>query len=147
MDPRARGCFIGLTLRHGQAHLSRAIMEGVAFALRQVLDTIEKLEVPVGNMLAAGNGMASPIWRQIVADVLNRPLSLSRDSEQAGRGAAMIAGIGAGIYRDYAELMELIPGGQDVTDPIPSHRKPYDEQYRRFSMLYPLLKPVLHDLN
>lgn len=147
MDPRARGCFIGLTLRHGPAHLSRAIMEGVAFALRQVLDTIEKLEVPVGNMLAAGNGMASPIWRQIVADVLNRPLSLSRDSEQAGRGAAMIAGIGAGIYRDYAELMELIPGGQDMTDPTLSHRKPYDEQYRRFSMLYPLLKPILHDLN
>jgi len=103
--------------------------------------------VPVGNLLAAGNGMESPIWRQIVADMLDRPLSLAREGEQAGRGAAMIAGIGAGIYRDYAELEELIPDRKDVTDPIPAHRRLYDTQYSSFSRLYPLLKPVLHDLN
>ncbi len=147
MDPCARGCFIGLTLRHGSGHIARAIMEGVACALKQVLHTIEKLSVPVGNLLAAGNGMESPIWRQIVADMLNRPLSLAREGEQAGRGAAMIAGIGAGIYRDYAELEELIPDRKDVTDPIPAHRRLYDTQYSSFSRLYPLLKPVLHDLN
>ena len=115
MDPRAQGCFIGLTLRHGSGHIARAIMEGVACALKQVLGTIENLSVPVGNLLAAGNGMESPVWRQIVADVLNRPLSLAREGEQAGRGAAMIAGIGAGMYRDYAELQGLIPDRKDIT--------------------------------
>ena len=145
MDPRARGCFIGLTLRHGAAHLARAIMEGVAFALRQVLDTIEALDVQVGKLLAAGNGLVSPVWRQIVADVLNRPLHLSQESEQTGRGAAMIAGIGAGIYRGYAELIEIIPNEREVTRPLSSNRKLYDEQYRRFCTLYPILKPVLHE--
>ena len=147
MDPRARGCFIGLTLRHGSGHIARAIMEGVACALKQVLHTIENLSVPVGNLLAAGNGMESPIWRQIVTDVLDRPLSLTREGEQAGRGAAMIAGIGAGIYRDYAEIEELIPDRKGITDPIPVHRRLYDTLYNHYSRLYPLLKPVLHDLN
>ena len=147
MDPRARGCFIGLTLRHGPGHVARAIMEGVACALKQVLQTIEDLSVPVGALLAAGNGLESPIWRQIVVDVLNRPLALAREGEQAGRGAAMIAGIGAGIYRDYVDIKRLISTPQDVTEPIPAYRTLYDTQYKRFSGLYPLLKTVLHDLN
>jgi xylulokinase len=145
MDPRARGCFIGLTLRHGAAHLARAIMEGVAFALRQVLDTIEALDVQVGRLLAAGNGLVSPVWRQIVADVLNRPLHLSHDSEQTGRGAAMVAGVGAGIYRDYAELLEIVPSKTEVTKPVSSNVKLYKEQYRRFRKIYPILKPMLHE--
>ena len=147
MDPLARGSFVGLTLRHGQGHVSRAIMEGVAYALRQVLETISELSVPVGNLLAAGNGLESSVWRQIMADVLNRPLSLSREGEQAGRGAAMIAGIGAGIYRDYSELEKIVTGRREVTNPKPAHRELYDTQYGHFCRLYPLLKPVFHDMN
>ena len=147
MDPLARGSFVGLTLRHGQGHVSRAIMEGVAYALRQVLETISELTVPVGNLLAAGNGLESPVWRQIMADVLNRPLSLSREGEQAGRGAAMIAGIGAGIYHDYSELEGIVADRREVTDPTPAHRELYNKQYGRFCRLYPLLKPVFHDVN
>jgi xylulokinase len=144
MDPAARGCFIGLALRHGTGHVARAIMEGVAYALRQVLHTIEGLSVSVGDLLAAGNGMESPVWRQIVADILDRPLALSRESEQAGRGAAMIAGIGAGIYSNYEELEGLISDRSEKTVPIAAHRELYDSLYERFCSLYPMLKPVFH---
>jgi xylulokinase len=144
MDPRARGCFVGLTLGHGRGHMARAIMEGVACALRQVMDTIEGLSIHAGSLLAAGNGMQSPVWRQIVADVLNRPLHLSKEGEQTGRGAAMVAGIGAGIYNDYAELVDIIAEPRERTDPVQAHRTLYDDLYNRFGSLYPLLKPVFH---
>jgi xylulokinase len=144
MDPYVRACFVGLTLRHGRGHMARAIMEGVACALKQVMETIESLSIQVGSLLAAGNGMQSPVWRQIMADVLNRPLNLNREKEQAGRGAAMVAGIGAGFYRDYAELRETVSDLRERTDPVPAHRKLYDSLYARFCVLYPLLRPVLH---
>jgi len=147
MDPKARGSFAGLTMRHGTAHMARAIMEGVAFALRQVMDTIAGLGIPVNELVAAGNGLTSPVWRQIVSDIFDKPLVFSRDGEQTGRGAALIAGIGAGVYSGYGELEAVLPSDTEVTEPIQSHREQYEDQYRRFCRLYPLLKQLMHELN
>jgi xylulokinase len=147
MDPGARGAFVGCTMRHGMAHMARAIMEGVAFALRQVMDAMAVLEVPFKELMAAGNGLESPVWRQIVSDVLGKPLTLSREREQTGRGAAMIAGIGAGVYSGYDELVSILPRNTESTEPILSNCRVYEEQYRRFSELYPLLKPMFHELS
>lgn len=147
MDPLARGSFVGLTLRHERGHLARAIMEGVAFALRQIVEVMVTLNAPLAQILASGNGLASPIWRQIVADVLNRPLYLSVGGERAGIGAALIAGIGTGIYGSYGETRQVVAAPVTPTEPEAHHVTFYNEQYQRFIQLYPLLKPTLHDLS
>ncbi|MEP7286668.1 MAG: xylulokinase [Chloroflexota bacterium] len=146
MDPLARGGFVGLTLGHGLGHLSRAIMEGVAFALRQILDVMIDLNTPVEQLLASGGGLASPIWRQIVADVLARPLRLSTGRERAAVGAAVIAGIGIGIYADYSDSQQAVAAPFELTEPDPQRAAFYAEQYARFVQLYPLLKSIFHDL-
>ncbi len=110
MDPRAKGAFIGLTLRHGPGHMVRALLEGVAFALRQIVDVMVGCGAPLERLVASGNGLASPLWRQIVADVLNRPLLQGRDkhgAERAGVGAGLIAAIGVGEIKGYARSTKI----------------------------------------
>ncbi|MHB8628776.1 MAG: xylulokinase [Aggregatilineales bacterium] len=146
-DPLARGSFVGLTLRHERGHLARAIMEGVAFALRQIVDVMVTLNAPLDQLLASGNGLASPVWRQIVADVLNRPLYLATGSERSGIGAALIAGIGTGRYSDYSDTRKVVGALSKATDPDPRRVRFYTEHYERFLHLYPLLGPEFHDLS
>jgi len=147
MDPLARGSFVGLVLGHELGHLARAIMEGVAFAMRQILDVMIGIGTPIEQLLASGGGLAGPIWRQIVADVLNRPLRLSTGRERAGAGAAVVAGIGVGIYGSYAESQRAVALPFELTEPDPRRVEIYESQYQRFIQLYPLLKPMLHDLS
>lgn len=142
MDASAQGALVGLTLRHERGHITRAIMEGVCFALRQVLDVMDSLTAAPRTLLASGNGLASPVWRQIAADILNRPLSLSSGGERAGIGAALIAGIGAGIYKDYAEILSMAPVAGLTIEPNPERVGRYDEGYARYQQLYPLLKTL-----
>jgi len=116
-------------------------LEGVAFALRQIIETMESCGASLPGLVASGNGLGSPLWRQILADVLACPLFQGKDqnsAERAGVGAALIAGIGAGSYRDYDEIRSLAPVFDAVTQP---NREPrYDESYARFTDLYPRLK-------
>ncbi len=147
MDPLARGCFVGLTLGHELGHLARAIMEGVAFAMRQILDVMTGIGTPIDQLLASGGGLASAVWRQIVADVLARPLRLSTGRERAGAGAAVVAGIGVGVYSSYSEAQRAVALPFELTEPDPQRSAIYAEQYKRFVQLYPLLKPVLHELS
>ncbi len=146
MDPLARGVFVGLTLHHGRGHLARAIMEGVAFTLRQTLDIMRSLGAPTDQLIASGNGLASPVWRQIAADVLGCPLLLSAGGARGGIGAALIAGIGIGVYSGYAETTRIVRTTSAQTDPDSARMHFYDEQYARFLQVYPLLKPLMHQL-
>lgn len=147
MDPLARGCFVGLTLRHGPGHLARAIMEGVAFAMRQILEVMDSAATrsPGAALLASGNGLGSPVWRQIAADIFNRPLRQTPGGERSGVGAALLAGIGIGVYNDYADLSRVIALPSAQTEPQYACRAVYDAQYGRFMQLYPLLRPIMHD--
>jgi xylulokinase len=143
MDPKAKGGFIGLALRHGQGHLVRALLEGVAFALRQIIDIMVDCRADVTRLVAAGNGLANPLWRQIVADVLARPLLQGTDehaSERAGVGAAMIAGIGAGVFKGYEDVRKLAPVFKAVTEPSPDASSLYQSHYGRFIDTYLRLK-------
>lgn len=139
MDPAARGGFVGLTLHHGPGHLARAVMEGVALALRSIWQVMGTLQTPPARLLAVGNGLAAPVWRQIVADVLGCPLILPAGREQAGVGAAMLAGIGAGVYRDAADARQIVPASAASTEPDATLAPLYDAQYGRFRALYPCL--------
>jgi xylulokinase len=144
MDPLARGCFIGLRLHHGQGHLTRAIMEGVAFALRQIRDTMSRLDVQVNKLLAAGNGLTSPVWRQIVADVLGQPLYLREGRERTAVGAALVAGVGTGVYSSYEDTLKVIETATTITEPNLQNVQFYNEQYARYCQLYPTLKSLFH---
>ncbi len=145
MDPQARGGFIGLTLSHQRGHIARSIMEGVAFALRQILETIQALDAPVNitsarGLLAVGNGLRSPVWRQIVANVLAQPLYLPVGHENTAVGAALVAGIGVKHYADYHDLKQVIPSPQAGTEPVSAPVEFYEMQYQHFCKMYPLLK-------
>ena len=141
-DPLARGAFVGLTTRHGLAHLARAVLEGVAMGLRDALTLVRKAVPDVDEVRITGGGARSPLWRQIVADALESPLSLLEESEGAAYGAALLSAVGAGWASDANTLADswLIthdgerPGLEwDVVD-----------QHRRYADLYPALAPGFH---
>ncbi len=143
MDARAKGAFIGLTLRHGPGHMVRALLEGVAFALRQIVDVMVECGAPLDRLIASGNGLASPLWRQILADVLNRPLCQGRDkhgAERAGVGAGLVAAIAIGAIKGYSEARTLAPKFDALTTPDPGGAETYELLYQRFSDTYPRLK-------
>jgi xylulokinase len=143
MDPRAKGSFVGLTLRHGPGHMVRALLEGVAFALRQITDAMAECGAELNRLVASGNGLASPLWRQILADVLNRPLYQGKDkhaAERAGVGAALISGIAIGTIDGYEQAQRFAPTFDVLTEPNPQTAEAYESQYRRFVELYPRLK-------
>ena len=100
MDPTLRAAFLGLGLRHGQAHMVRAVMEGVVFALRQGLELMESLGTPVERLVASGGGTRHPLWLSLQADIFNRPIWVSNAEEATARGAAMLAGLGVGLPVD-----------------------------------------------
>jgi xylulokinase len=143
MDPKAKAGFIGLALRHGPGHFVRALLEGVAFALRQIVDTMVGCGADLTRLVASGNGLANPIWRQIVADILNRPLCQGtgeQASERAGVGAAMIAGIGSGVFDGYQDAQKLAPIFNVMTEPNRDTVALYEPHYRSFLEIYPRMK-------
>ncbi|MFN8451056.1 MAG: FGGY-family carbohydrate kinase [Anaerolineae bacterium] len=146
MDAQARGGFIGLTAYHEQGHLARAVMEGVAFALRQALEISVELAGTVGTVIAAGGGTESAVWRQILADVLGLPLQKSLLSDPAPIGAALLAGIGTGIYRDFEEAEAVTARYGLATEPVAGRRALYDALYEEFKALYPRLRDDFHTL-
>ncbi len=147
MDAAARGCFVGLTPRHGLGHMARAVMEGVAFALRQILDIMARLNVPVYQLVASGNGLANPIWRQIVSDILVRPLHYAEHGQQASIGAALVAGIGVRLFTTYREAHEAVAVRYSIAEPDPTRVRLYSAQYEQFANVYPALQSVMHRLS
>lgn len=146
MDPMARGSFIGLSAHHTRGHLARAVMEGVAFSLREALEISRGLGVTADLLIAAGGAMESDLWRGIHADVFGLPLQRSILKEQASVGAALIAGVGVGVYRDLAEACQRTVQYGDITEPNAANRARYDVLYAHFRELYPRLKGDFHRL-
>ncbi|MCB9078331.1 MAG: xylulokinase [Anaerolineaceae bacterium] len=144
MDPLARGGFIGLTHFHQRGHLARAVMEGVAMALRQALELSLSLGGQVDMIIAAGGGAESDVWRQIQADVLGLPMRQSLLTEQAGLGAALLAGVGAGLYADLDEACAQVVQYGPPTQPDPDRHARYNQLYERFTQLYPRLQTDFH---
>jgi len=144
MDPNLRGAFLGLGLRHGQAHLARAVMEGVAFSLRQGLDLIGELAAPVERLVASGGGSGHPLWLQLMADIFDRPIWQTRTREAAAVGAALLAGVGAGIYADIpAACKETVRWYPEPVLPDPHRAELYSRKYAEFRRLTPALREWL----
>ncbi len=146
MDPGATGAFVGLTLRHGRDHLTRAVMEGVVFALRQGLELMLALGVPAERIVASGGATAHPLWLQLQADILNRPIYRTTTVEAAAVGAALLAGVGAGVYPDIREACRrTVTWRDEVVQPVPANVVIYEDAYRTFCRLYPALAPIGRD--
>ena len=147
MDAYARGSFIGLSYYHTRGHLARAVMEGVAFAMRQALDVGLSISDPVESVIGAGGGMQVPFMRQLVADVLGLPVKMTPMTEHAGVGAAWLAGIGAGVYRDAEDASARNLVYETLAEPDSAKRALYDERFEQFKALYPLLRDEFHRLS
>ncbi len=145
-DPLARGAFVGLSVRHGLEHLTRSVLEGVAFGLRDGLDLMEAAgaERPT-QIRATGGGVRSPLWRQILADVMNAEIATVAKAEGAAYGAAVLAAVGANWHPDVPTATDAWVSINEVTAPGPDVER-YDGLHRRFGMLYPALRPWFQEV-
>jgi xylulokinase len=144
-DPFARGAFVGLTVRHDLRHMIRAVMEGVAFGLRDGLDLMVGAGVAQPTQIrASGGGTRSPLWRQILADVLDADIAVVGTEEGAAYGAALLAGVGAGWFTSVDEAVGSIIQVDPVASPS-ADREIYAESQARFAGLYPALAPTFHE--
>ena len=143
-DPLARGAFVGLTLQHDRRHLTRAVLEGVAFGLRDGLDLMIAAGMPAPTQIrASGGGLASPTWRQILADVLDAELATPSTTEGAAFGAAVLAAVGVGWFGDVPSAAAALVRTTPAARPGPG-RAAYAEAHGAYRDLYPALAPIFH---
>ncbi len=143
MDPTATGAFVGLTLRHTRAHMARAVIEGVVFALRQGLELMLELGAPAERIVASGGATAHPLWLALQADIYKRPIYRTRTVEAAATGAALLAGVGAGVFSDLQTACARTVAWDDaIIMPDAKRADFYDKAYRTFCKLYPALSGV-----
>jgi xylulokinase len=141
-DPDARGAFVGLSLRHDRGALARAVMEGVAYGLRDCLEVVRELGCDVVGGRASGGGARSELWLRIVASVLGMPLQRTVVEEGAAYGAALLGGVAAGVFSDVREAVEACVRVRDEVEPENGWLERYTEGYERFQALYPALREV-----
>jgi xylulokinase len=144
-DPAVRGAWTGLGLGHTRGHLLRAALEGVAFALREGLEALEEAGTPAPELRLAGGGSggeAGEPWRQLLADVLGRPMQMLPDDVApvaSARGAALLAGVASGIYPTAQETLKLAPEPDRTIEPG-KEKTSYEAAYERYAQLYPRLR-------
>ncbi|MBC8098646.1 MAG: xylulokinase, partial [Armatimonadetes bacterium] len=141
MDAAARGAFIGLRYHHGRGHMARAVMEGVAFALRQTLDiSVGLAGIQPTELIGAGGALESVVWRGIQTDVFGLPIKKTLLREQTCIGAALLAGVGIGAYTDLAEASAAVARFDTPTLPDTVQHAAYNDAYAHFVALYPRLR-------
>ena len=145
-DPHARGAFVGLAARHGRPHLTRSVLEGVAFGLKDSLELMRTVGVTgFDEIRATGGGSKSALWRQILADVLEMPVMTTTTSEGAAQGAAMLAATGAGWFADVQDACRTLVTSGERVEPAPADV--YRERYAQYRSLYPALAPTFRSIS
>jgi len=139
-DPDARGAFAGLTVRHDRGALARAVLEGVAFGMRDALDLVAGLggQASVGRV--SGGGAKSDLWMRILASVLELPLERVAVDEGAAYGAALLAGVAGGAWASPEEAVAACVKVREAVEPDPAWVEPYRDALERYRALYPALK-------
>jgi xylulokinase len=141
MNPQAKGVFFGLSLKHHRAHMIRAVMEGVVFALRDCLEVFEELGIKIEQVIVSGGGAKSSVWRQMQANIFNKEISMTQSTEQAAMGAAILAGAGVGIYKDVEDgCRKVVKIQKEKIKPIPENVDSYSKQFEIYKSLYQNLK-------
>jgi xylulokinase len=142
VDPDARGAFVGLSVTHGRAALTRAVLEGVAFGLRDCLDTVRNVGATAERGRVSGGGSRSRLWLKTVASVLELPIEVMATDQGSAFGAALLGGVAAGVYRDVDQAADGCVRVTDVIDPVSAWIEPYREARARFRDYYPALRSV-----
>ncbi len=145
-DDRAKGAYIGLTATHGRGHLYRALLEGVAFAFRQLEEIMRENGAAIQEIIAINGGARSALWRQILADILEVPIRWRPTKDGTTLGGAYLAAMGAGIYHDFAGIQEWLEPSID-TCPGRSSSTVYRQHFSVYASLYPLLKEAFWALS
>jgi xylulokinase len=131
-DASLRGALLGLSLAHGRAHVSRAVLEGICFALRDSLTILQELELAPDRLLLTGGGARSAFVRQLQAEIFGLPVSTVSREEGPAYGAALLAAVGAGAFRDLGEATRATLARAEPEHPQPGAHAAYEEPYRRF---------------
>lgn len=134
-DPDAKGMFFGLDFQKTRGHFARAVLEGVAYSLRHIIETTESVGVRVDELLSVGGAARSPVWMQIKADVTGKPLRTRRGNVGSALGAAMCAGVGIGLYADY-------PAAAAAVETAGTRYRPDAARHERYNAYYPIYKSL-----
>jgi xylulokinase len=145
-DPDARGAFIGMTMDTTRADMTLAVLEGVTFALRDSLEIARSLGVKIDAVRATGGGAKSPLWRKLIADIMNVKVEIMNSEEGPGYGGAILAAVGCGEYASVSEATKKIVKVKDELLPDAEAVKAYEEKYKVWKQLYPALKGVYRDV-
>lgn len=145
-DPKARGGFIGLNVRHTKAHLTRAVLEGITFGLRDSLELMKESSVDIRELRVNGGGARSPFWRQMIADIFGYPVVTVNSTDGPAYGAAVMAAsgvLGRGITELCGEWIQVV----DRAEPNPDNQRRYERLYAIYRSLYPALRTAMHQLS
>lgn len=146
MNPKCRGAFVGLNIIHTKSHMLRAIMEGITYSLADCNNILKNLGNRVTKMKACGGGSKSPVWRQIMADLYDCELYTLKQEEGPAYGAAILAGVGAGVFEDIQTPCRAFIQTAQVTRPQPEEVKQYKRYHRLYDKLYEDMKESFIEL-
>jgi xylulokinase len=147
LDPNARGTLTGLAVSHTRAHVTRAILEGVAFSLKETFSLFDEMSVPVRTVRLGGGGARSPLWRQIQADVYEHEVEILAAEEGAAYGAALLAGVGAKFWSSVDEACDDVINVQQRVRPDRNAAKVLAVQYQNYRRLYPALSSLFAQMS
>jgi len=142
LDGKARAALVGLTASHRRAHMIRAILEGVAFSLRDTFSIFEEMHVPVKQIRLGGGGARSPLWRQIQADVYGHDVEMVEAEEGAAYGAAILAGVGAKIWSSVDQACDAIVRVRERLKHRPEVSRTMNAAYQAYRRVYPATKAI-----
>ena len=143
-DPKAKGIWYGIDFTKTKAHFIRSAMEGGAFALKHNLDIAEKCGGEVKELRAMGGASLSELWTQIKSDVTGKPITVCHSGTETSLGAAILAGVGTGVYKDFDEAVKLTVKTTRHHEPNPENRTVYEKNYEVYRKLYENFKDVMH---
>ncbi len=141
-DPDARGAFIGMTMDTSREDMTQAVLEGVAFALRDSFEVAKKLGISIDRTKICGGGAKSPLWKKIIANVLNVKVDVIESEEGPALGGAMLAAVGCGEYDSVKEIAKAVVKIVETIEPEPELAAAYEERYQQFKHYYPALKDI-----
>ena len=141
-NPNARGTFMGMTMDTTREDMTQAVLEGVAFALRDSFEVAKSLGIHIDRTKICGGGAKSPLWRQMIADIFNIKVDIPESEEGPAMGGAMLAAVACGEYASVEEAAAKIVKIVDTVEPIPENAARYEKQYQKFRQIYPTVKEL-----
>jgi xylulokinase len=144
LDAAVRAGWIGLTASHTRAEMIRSVLEGVGYSQKDGLDIIEAMGIPINRIRMSGGGARSPFWRQLLADLVGKPVAVLENEEGSAYGAALLALAGTGESGSVEEIAGRVARETAVYTPDPRLQAVYREGHARYRALYPALEPFYH---